>query len=108
MIRKGVNSSSDDENTPNTSPVLKRARTSVTNDARDIEVEQNSRSQRNKGKGKGSEDLSDEEDQEMQDHTDSINDEQLEERFHERIEKAVDAKRNVVGVSVFRYRTTFI
>lgn len=103
MIR---NFASEDEDTPNTSPVPKRART--TDNTRGVEVEQNSRSQRNKGRGKGREDWSDEEDQKLEDHTDNINDEQFEERFHERIEKAVDAKRNVVGVSVFPYRATFI
>ncbi|KIK69693.1 hypothetical protein GYMLUDRAFT_186975 [Collybiopsis luxurians FD-317 M1] len=94
MAKRRVNPSSDDESAQENSHVYKRART-VDSDDEPIPA-----TQRRKGKGKARVDereSSDDEDQEMQSLEDNIDDEQFEEQYHRRVEKAVDAKRGVVG-----------
>ncbi|KAJ4482308.1 P-loop containing nucleoside triphosphate hydrolase protein [Lentinula aciculospora] len=98
MAKRPANIDSDDEDVQSASPTSKRARTDDGSDA-----EQNTRSlrpgARNKMKGKAREegDSSDDDDQDAKEHADNIDDDQFEEQYHERVEKAVDAKRHIVG-----------
>lgn len=101
MAKRLVSPNSDDEDAQDASPAFKRARTDGASD-----IEPNNRSQRrgprNKGKGRApGEDgnSSSDDDQEPEVHADHIDDDQFEEQYHERVEKAVDAKRHIVGVS---------
>ncbi|KAF9077495.1 P-loop containing nucleoside triphosphate hydrolase protein [Rhodocollybia butyracea] len=95
MAKRRVNRD-DDEDVQDASPVSKRARNEDTSD-----VEQNTRSQpsaRNKGKARAHErDSSDDEDQDMEEPTDNIDDEDFEEQYHETVDKAVKAKRQISG-----------
>ncbi|KAJ3918572.1 P-loop containing nucleoside triphosphate hydrolase protein [Lentinula edodes] len=99
MAKRLVSPNSDDEDAQDASPAFKRARTDGASD-----IEPNNRSQRrgprNKGKGRApGEDgnSSSDDDQEPEVHADHIDDDQFEEQYHERVEKAVDAKRHIVG-----------
>ncbi|KAJ3814073.1 P-loop containing nucleoside triphosphate hydrolase protein [Lentinula aff. lateritia] len=99
MAKRLVSPNSDDEDAQDASPASKRARTDGGSD-----IEQNNRSQRrraqNKGKGRAhgeDGDSSSDDDQEPEAHANHIDDDQFEEQYHERVEKAVDAKRHIVG-----------
>ncbi|KAJ3717146.1 hypothetical protein C8R42DRAFT_645031 [Lentinula raphanica] len=97
MVKRRVNSHSDDDDAQDASQASKRARTE---DDSEFEQTQQSRASNKKMKGKAraeQPDSSDDDNQETQEQADNIDDDQFEEQYHERIERAVDAKRQIVG-----------
>ncbi|KAJ4001639.1 P-loop containing nucleoside triphosphate hydrolase protein [Lentinula boryana] len=102
MVKRRANPSSDseDDNPEGASSTSKRARTEDDSDVEHIARSQRRGAPNNKMKGKAradDQDSSDDDGQEVDEHADNIDDDQFEEQYHERIERAVDAKRHIVG-----------
>ncbi|KAJ3786193.1 hypothetical protein GGU10DRAFT_290713 [Lentinula aff. detonsa] len=102
MVKRRANSNSDseDDNPEGASSASKRARTEDDSDVGHIARSQRRGAPNNKMKGKAradDQDSSDDDGQEVDEHADNIDDDQFEEQYHERIERAVDAKRHIVG-----------